>query len=78
MGFLERIYKPVLQAAWHSKAVLQLAISLVLLCWAAYCFLCRLGAEFIPSLDEGDFAVETRVLTGSSLSKTVEASNQGS
>lgn len=30
-----------------------------------------LGGEFIPALEEGDFAVDTRVLTGSSLSTTI-------
>jgi len=32
-----------------------------------------LGGEFIPALEEGDFAVETRVLTGSSLKVSVDA-----
>ncbi len=32
-----------------------------------------LGGEFIPELPEGDFAVETRVLTGSSISTSAEA-----
>jgi cobalt-zinc-cadmium resistance protein CzcA len=31
-----------------------------------------MGGEFIPTLDEGDFAVETRLITGSSLSESVE------
>jgi cobalt-zinc-cadmium resistance protein CzcA len=35
-----------------------------------------MGGEFIPTLEEGDFAVETRVMTGSSLSETIEASNK--
>ncbi|MDF2192923.1 CusA/CzcA family heavy metal efflux RND transporter [Paraflavitalea sp. CAU 1676] len=74
MGFLERIYKPVLQAAWHRKGI-TVGLSLLLLLGSVLLF-SRLGAEFIPSLDEGDFAVETRVLTGSSLSKTVDAANQ--
>jgi cobalt-zinc-cadmium resistance protein CzcA len=38
----------------------------------------RLGAEFIPSLDEGDFAVETRLMTGSGLSKTIDATTKAS
>ena len=32
-----------------------------------------LGGEFIPSLPEGDFAVETRVLTGSNITTSSEA-----
>lgn len=33
----------------------------------------RLGGEFIPSLPEGDFAVDTRVLPGSNLKTSTEA-----
>ena len=35
--------------------------------------LTRLGGEFIPTLEEGDFAVETRVLTGTSLQGSIDA-----
>jgi cobalt-zinc-cadmium resistance protein CzcA len=38
----------------------------------------QLGAEFIPSLDEGDFAVETRLMTGSGLNKTIDATTKAS
>ncbi|MEN9968283.1 MAG: hypothetical protein RIR94_455 [Bacteroidota bacterium] len=38
----------------------------------------QLGAEFIPSLDEGDFAVETRLMTGSGLNKTIETTTKAS
>ena len=31
-----------------------------------------LGGEFIPALEEGDFAVDTRVLTGSNLNTSIE------
>lgn len=34
----------------------------------------RLGGEFIPKLEEGDFAVDARILTGSSLTATVHNS----
>ena len=34
------------------------------------------GGEFIPTLEEGDFAVETRVITGSSLSNTIKATTK--
>ena len=36
----------------------------------------RLGGEFIPALEEGDFAVETRLLTGSNLQATTAATQQ--
>jgi cobalt-zinc-cadmium resistance protein CzcA len=38
--------------------------------FSAY-LLTTLGGEFIPALEEGDFAVDTRVLTGSSLNTTI-------
>lgn len=37
-----------------------------------------LGGEFIPELEEGDFAVETRVLSGSSLQTTIKSVQQAS
>lgn len=74
MNFLHRCYQPILAAAWKRKAI-TIATSLLLLLGSILLFL-RMGAEFIPSLDEGDFAVETRVLTGSSLTKTIETSNK--
>lgn len=36
----------------------------------------RLGGEFIPQLDEGDFAVETRVPVGSSMQQMIEVSQK--
>jgi cobalt-zinc-cadmium resistance protein CzcA len=35
----------------------------------------NMGGEFVPIIAEGDFAVETRLLTGSSLSATIEHSS---
>ena len=36
----------------------------------------RLGGEFIPQIEEGDFAVDTRVLTGSSLKTTIQSTQK--
>ena len=38
--------------------------------------LLNMGGEFIPELEEGDFAVETRTLTGTHLNTTIEASQK--
>ncbi|MCC3158023.1 CusA/CzcA family heavy metal efflux RND transporter [Hymenobacter sp. 15J16-1T3B] len=46
--------------------------SAVLLLVGAALLLGTLGGEFIPTLEEGDFAVETRVLPGSSLDHTAK------
>src|SRR5262249_53849508 len=52
----KRAYRPLLHAALKGRwAVTAGAIVLVMICgWLAS----RMGAEFIPSLDEGDVAVE--------------------
>lgn len=60
---LERIIK-------FPKAVIVSAIVLFVL---AIFTLTKLGGEFIPKLEEGDYAVETRVLTGSNLQTSIDA-----
>ena len=51
-------------------------LSVLALFVAAIFTLSRMGGEFIPSLEEGDFAVDTRVLTGSNLTTTIESSQK--
>lgn len=43
---------------------------------AAIILMSRMGGEFIPSLEEGDFAVDTRVLPGSNLTTTIESTQK--
>ncbi|MCO6499090.1 MAG: CusA/CzcA family heavy metal efflux RND transporter [Vicingus serpentipes] len=72
MDFFQRIYQPFIHLALkHKLTVVSVSIGLFLISF--FTFL-NMGGEFIPTLDEGDFAVETRVMTGSSLSETVSAS----
>jgi len=52
----------------HPKIVLTTVGVLFIL---ALITLTTLGGEFIPALEEGDFAVDTKVLTGSSLNTTI-------
>lgn len=52
--------------------ILVLGGALMLIAAAVLVFT-KMGGEFIPELPEGDFAVETRVLTGSSIPTTVDA-----
>ncbi|MDX5481210.1 MAG: CusA/CzcA family heavy metal efflux RND transporter, partial [Hymenobacteraceae bacterium] len=70
MDFFQRLYSPVIKGALRFKALVLLiavgAFAIALLLFS------RMGSEFIPTLDEGDFALETRLLTGSSLSETIE------
>ena len=57
----------------------KLTIAAVIILFAVAVFvLTRLGGEFIPSLEEGDYAVETRVLTGSNLNMSIEAVSKAS
>ncbi|GAB4025423.1 CusA/CzcA family heavy metal efflux RND transporter [Spirosoma koreense] len=68
---IHRFYEPLLlRALQHRLLILSGAVGLLAV--AAFLF-SRMGGEFIPQLDEGDFAVDTRTLTGSSLSETVDA-----
>ncbi|GAB2534697.1 CusA/CzcA family heavy metal efflux RND transporter [Spirosoma aerophilum] len=71
MKRIYRFYEPVLLRALKHR-VLVLGTAVALLVVTVFMF-SRMGGEFIPQLDEGDFAVDTRTLTGSSLSETVDA-----
>ncbi|MCW5910462.1 MAG: efflux RND transporter permease subunit [Cyclobacteriaceae bacterium] len=70
IAFFKKIYQPVILSALKHK-VITVSISVILFVFSLIIFL-RMGGEFIPTLDEGDFAVETRLITGSSLSQSVE------
>jgi cobalt-zinc-cadmium resistance protein CzcA len=74
MNFLERIYRRLLERALAFPKILVGAAVALFAC--ALVILLNLGGEFIPKLEEGDFAVDTRVLTGSSLSTTINATQQ--
>lgn len=61
------------KAMRHPKKI----IGTILLLFAFAMFLAsRLGGEFIPALEEGDFAVEARIMTGSNLSTTIETTQK--
>lgn len=70
MESLENIHhKYLIRVLNMPKAIV---VSVVLLFAIALFIFSTLGGEFIPSLPEGDFAVETRVLTGSNLTTSSE------
>ena len=74
MDFFQRIYQPVLKAALHAKLlVLGLAVGLFVITLIVFA---NMGGEFIPQLDEGDFAVETRVPVGSSIDQMIDVSQK--
>ncbi len=69
-----KVYRPVIHWSMH-KRIIVLGGTLGLFLIALQIFN-SLGGEFIPTLEEGDFAVETRVITGSSLSNTIKATTK--
>ena len=74
MAVAQRVYAPVIYFALRRK-VLVISVSVVAFAVALLLFV-NMGGEFIPTLEEGDFAVETRVATGSSLLQTVEVAQK--
>jgi cobalt-zinc-cadmium resistance protein CzcA len=76
MAFVQKAYRPVIELALERKKMV-VSASVILLLGALVLF-ATLGGEFIPQLDEGDFAVETRILTGSSLSQMTETMEKSS
>lgn len=68
--FLTKVYTPVITwALKHTKKTLAAAVALLLI--AIFIFT-RMGGEFIPQLDEGDFVIQPVLKTGTSLAKTIE------
>ena len=68
--FYARIINKVLR---HKATVVSSAFALFIV---ALVLFGRMGGEFIPQLDEGDFAVETRVPVGSSMQQMIEVSQK--
>ena len=75
MESIERIYQHLLERVVNFPKTI--ITSSVFLFTVAVFVLTQLGGEFMPSLPEGDFAVETRVLPGSSLNTSMKAVSTG-
>lgn len=70
MRLLTKCYLPVITwALKHTKKTLAGAVGLLVL---AIIIFSRMGGEFIPQLDEGDFVIQPVLKTGTSLAKTIE------
>ncbi|MGI4734148.1 MAG: CusA/CzcA family heavy metal efflux RND transporter [Janthinobacterium lividum] len=74
MAFFTQVYHPMLKGALRHQAVVLLTAGGLLV--GGFFLFRTLGGEFIPTLSEGDFAIEMRTLTGSSLSYTIEQAQQ--
>lgn len=67
---IKRIYLPSIRwALHHTKIVL---VSAVLLIGLGVFTFFKMGGEFVPTLDEGDFVIQPILKTGKSLSSTIE------
>ena len=74
MEFVEFHYQKSLDKVLNfKKTVIITALTLFII---AIYILSNLGGEFIPALEEGDFAVEFRVLSGSNLNTTIESTQK--
>lgn len=73
---VKRFYAPMLNAFLRKQKIVLMGLGTLIL--VSVFLFSQLGAEFIPSLDEGDFAVETRLITGTSLTKTIETTTKAS
>lgn len=74
MAWFEGIYTPFLEKALRfKKAVLAISIGLFVL---ALVIFQNMGGEFIPTIEEGDLALNATIMTGSSLSQTVKTTTE--
>lgn len=76
MNFFQRQYAPLLRAAIKFK-YLVVGIAVFLMAVTVLIF-SRMGGEFIPQLQEGDYAFHCILPQGSSLSQSIETSMQAS
>jgi len=70
MNVVQASYRPVIEWAYgHKRWVLGAALAMFI--FSGWVFT-RLGAEFVPTLDEGDFVIQPVLKTGTSLTRTTE------
>src|SRR5690606_12531269 len=74
MHRLERLHRRMLIKALRMKTLILVVVAVLFV--FAITLLLRMGGEFIPSLEEGDFAVEMRILQGSNISKTIDVTTK--
>jgi len=70
MKVLFRSYDPVIRWSYDHKGVIfGLALASLVITGVVFS---RMGGEFVPTLDEGDFVIQPVLKTGTSLSRTIE------
>ena len=73
---IENRFSPLLKwAIQNGRVMLMGAVGVLLISFIAFA---GIGGEFIPQLEEGDFAADTRIITGSSVKASVEYTQKAS
>ena len=70
MHSLNKAYQPIINWALSNKKIV-VVLSAILLASSIWIF-SKMGGEFVPTLDEGDFVIQPVLKTGTSLGKTIE------
>ena len=74
MRWFEKIYRPFLtKALKFNKLILAIAVGLFVFALITFQ---NMGGEFIPTIEEGDLAINATIMTGSSLSQMVETTTK--
>lgn len=74
MAWLENIYAPFLEKALaFKKTVLGIALGLFILGVIVFQ---NMGGEFIPTIEEGDLALNVTIMTGSSLTQMIKTTTE--
>ena len=74
MSFFYKLYEPVIKwSLFHKKIVIIASLALLVITGLIFS---KMGGEFIPTLDEGDFVIQPVLKTGTSLTKTAEITTQ--
>ena len=74
MNLAYKSYLPVIHwSCSHKRIVLGMALASLL--FTGFLFT-KIGGEFVPTLDEGDFVIQPVLKTGTSLSKTIETTTK--
>ena len=74
MAWFEGIYTPFLESALRFKKAV-LAFTIAIFVFAIIVFQ-NMGGEFIPTIEEGDLAINVTIMTGSSLTQMVKTTTQ--
>ncbi len=70
MRLLNNFYSPIINWSLQNKKIV-IGFASILLVSSIWLF-SKMGGEFVPTLDEGDFVIQPVLKTGTSLSKTID------